>query len=142
MLFLQNASSHLFCWVLNTPLLPVKNKETLSYMKNLTFMASFYGWGSTISRLQGYCQETFIFHYSVLRSFWYSFNQFNSIISSVGWKARITLILKPPNRFESRNLDWESSALNTRIIEKTYLKCKCRVFINITQTLHCKVAIQ
>ena len=48
-------------------------------------------------------------------------------------------ILKPPSRFESRTLDWESSTLTTRIIPKTYLKCKCLVFINIKQTLLHKV---
>ena len=34
----------------------------------------------------------------------------------------LTLIIKPPSRFESGTLEWESSALTTRIIGKTYLK--------------------
>ena len=43
--------------------------------------------------------------------------------------------MKPPSRFEPRTLQWESSALTTKIIGKTYLKCKCPVFANIKQTL-------
>ena len=50
-------------------------------------------------------------------------------------------ILKPHSRFESRTLDWESSTLTTSIIVKTYLKCKCLVFINIKQTLVNRVNI-
>ena len=39
-------------------------------------------------------------------------------------------------------LDWESSTLTTTVIGKRYVKCKCPVFINTEQTLHCKVAIE
>ena len=50
--------------------------------------------------------------------------------------------LDPPSRFESRVLDWECSALTTRVIGKAYLKYKCPVFINIKQTLDYKLAIE
>ena len=43
--------------------------------------------------------------------------------------------MKPPSRSEPRTLQWESSTLNTKIIGKTYLKCKCPIFTNIKQTL-------
>ena len=38
-------------------------------------------------------------------------------------------------------LDWESSALITTIIGKTYVICKCPFFTHIKQTLHYKVAM-
>ena len=38
-------------------------------------------------------------------------------------------------KFEPGTLQWESSFLMTKIIGKTYLKCKCPVFANIKQTL-------
>ena len=44
--------------------------------------------------------------------------------------------MKPPSRFESMIMYWETSILTTRIIGKTFLKCKCTVFTNIKQTLH------
>ena len=41
--------------------------------------------------------------------------------TSADWKAEIILILKPSSRFDSKTLDWKSSALNIWIIGKTYL---------------------
>ena len=46
--------------------------------KEKNFVALFYGWGSTVSRLQNYYKETvepFSFNHSVPISFWYSFNR-------------------------------------------------------------------
>ena len=48
----------------------------------------------------------------------------------------------PPSRFEFGTTYWESSVLTTRIIGKTYSKCKCPAFTNIKQTSHYKVAIE
>ena len=49
----------MFDWILNMPLLPVKNKET-NYLiwKTQNFMAPFYGWDSTVSRLLSHYEET------------------------------------------------------------------------------------
>ena len=42
----------------------------------------------------------------------------------------------------NRLLDWESSALITTIIGKTYVKHKCPVLVKIEQTLHYKIATE
>ena len=52
----------MFNWVLYTSLLPVKYKEQMVlYEKLKKFMAPFYGWGSTVSRLQSHYEETVYF---------------------------------------------------------------------------------
>ena len=49
--------------------------------------------------------------------------------------------MKPPHRFESGTMYWESSIITKSIIGKAYSKCKCPVFTNIQQTLHYNVAL-
>ena len=49
--------------------------QTDSYViKKKDFMASFYGWGSPVSRLQSYFEEAVYFLPLSFRIFWYSFN--------------------------------------------------------------------
>ena len=57
------------------------------------------------------------------------------LIDSEGWKHH-PAVLNP------RLLDWKFRALTITIIGKTYVKCKCPLFINIKQTLHYKAAIE
>ena len=57
-------------------------------------------------------------------------------------ESKVELILEPTIGFEPELLDWEFSALTTTIIGKTYVQCKCTVFINNKQSLHYKVAIE
>ena len=64
------------------------------------FMAPFYGWGSTASRLEPLwplSSQKFL----VL-----------IVLNLEGWKAESTL--EPPSGFEHRTLDWESSTVTTR----------------------------
>ena len=77
-----------------------------NYFENLlilkkNFMALFYGWGSTASRLQSQNRETVYFlpqsSQEVLVLIW---------LTSERWKAELTL--EPPSGFEGMTLDWES----------------------------------
>ena len=67
----------MFNWVLNVPLLPVKNKETnYPIGKKLKLYSPFLLIGLNCIKarepLQG---NSLLFYLSVPRSFWYSFNQ-------------------------------------------------------------------
>ena len=80
-------------------------------------------------------RRQFTFYHVVPRSSWYSFDQSRM-------NERISLHWNHPAVLNPRLLDWESSALITTIIGRTYVKCKCPVFIHIKQTLHYKVAMK
>ena len=51
----------MFNWVLNTPLLPVKDKETNDLKKLKTSLAPFYEWDSTVSKIQSHYEEAVYF---------------------------------------------------------------------------------
>ena len=80
-------------------------------------------------------RRQFTFYHSVPRSSWYSLNQPQN-------DKRLSGPLSHPMVLNWGLLNWESSALTITIIGKTYVKCKCRVFTSIKQTLHYKVAIE
>ena len=76
------------------------------YYKKI-FMTPFYGWGSTISRLQSHYEET-VYH-SVLRSTLYSTDQ-PWKDERLRWPWSHLVVLNPGS------LDWGSSALTTRLL--------------------------
>ena len=80
-------------------------------------------------------RRQFTFYNSLPRSFWYSFNRSRK-------DERMSLPWSHPAVLNPGLLDWESSALIATIINKTYVICKCPVFIHIKQTLYYKVAIE
>ena len=84
---------------------------------------------------QGTKRREFTFYHSVPRSSWYIINRSRN-------DERMRLPRSHPVVLNPGLLDWKSSALTTTIIGKTYVKCKCRHFINIKQTLRYKVAIE
>ena len=92
-----------------------EKRNKISYMKNIKLYVPFLWMGFQLS--QGYR--------AIARR----------QSTSAEWKAQITLILKPPSRFEPGPWIPINPALTTRIIEKTYLKCRWPVFISIKETL-------
>ena len=73
----------------------------------LNLKALFYGWGSTVSRLQSHFEETVYFLHSVPRILWYSFNRpGKDKRPSLPWSHRVV--------FNMGSLAWESSTLTIR----------------------------
>ena len=80
--------------------------------KKKNFMAPFYGWGSTASRLEPLRRGSFLFYHYVPRSSWYSFYRPREDERlSQPWGHPVVLNTGP--------LDWESSALTTRPLVDT-----------------------
>ena len=128
----------MFDWVLNTPLLPVKNKET-NYLiwKKLKLYSSFLLIGfNCIKATEPLRGDSLFFYPSVPRSSWYLISQFRK-------NKRLRWPWSHPVVLNSGFLNWESrSTLTTRIIGKMYVKCQCPLFINIKQIFHYKEAIE
>ena len=80
-------------------------------------------------------RRQFTFYHSVSRSSWYSFNRSRK-------DERMSLPWSHLAVLNTGLLDWESSALITTIIGKTYDKCKYPVFLHIKQILYYKVSIE
>ena len=73
-------------------------------------MAPFYGWSSTVSRLQSHCEETVYILTLGPHNFLVLIK-----LAFEGWKAELTLEL--PRGFESWILlDQESNVLTTRLL--------------------------
>ena len=80
---------------------------------NLNFMAPFYGWGSTISRLESHYEQFTLYH-SDSRNSRYSFDRHRKDERlSQPWSHHVVLKLGL--------LDWESSALKLSSIKSHVL---------------------
>ena len=73
----------------------------------------FYGWISTVSRLQSYYEEAVYFLPQVPRDPWYSFDRPRD-------DKRLSRPSSHPVALNKGHLDWESSALITRPLLHTY----------------------
>ena len=82
-------------------LLQLKKKKTFN------FMAPFYGWGSTASRLQPLRGGSLLFTNSVPRKSWYSFYRPRK-------DERLSRPWSHPVVLNTGPLDWELSTLTTR----------------------------
>ena len=79
-------------------------------IKNFNFMATFYGWGSAVSRLHSHYEETVSFlrfSFQISRSSWYSIDCPRKD-EKLSWPCSHPVVsnLGPP--------DWESNTLRTR----------------------------
>ena len=81
--------------------------EKYQFKKITIFMAPFYQWGLTASKLQSHYEEAVYFLPQ-------SSQKFLVLIwsTSEGWKAELTL--EPPSGFDHGPLDWEFSNLTNR----------------------------
>ena len=72
----------------------------------MNFLATFYGWSSTVSKLQSYYEETVYF-------LLLSTTKFLVLIWSTLESLKAASTLESSSGFELKTLDWESSALTT-----------------------------